>query len=57
MTFNGKVDERISLCRFLEKVEGQKAFCASIGVRDASRFRGRGLAQRNRNVVVNRKQI
>lgn len=37
--------ERISLCRFLEKIEEQEAYCASIGVRDISKFRGREPAQ------------
>lgn len=38
--------ERISLCRFLQKIEEQEAYCASIGVRDISKFRGREPAQR-----------
>lgn len=37
--------ERISLCRLLEKIEEQEAYCAAIGVRDMSKFRGRELAQ------------
>lgn len=37
--------ERISLCRFLQKIEEQEAYCAAIGVRDMSKFRGRELAQ------------
>lgn len=57
MTLNGAVDERISLCRFLEKVEGQKAYCASIGVRDVSGFCGKEMTQGNRTVVGNRKRI
>lgn len=39
------VTERISLCRFLEKIEEQEAYCAAIGVRDVSKFHGRELAQ------------
>lgn len=37
--------ERISLCRFLEKIEEQEAYCAAMGVRDISRFRGKELAR------------
>lgn len=57
MTLNGAVDERISLCRFLEKVEKQEIYCASIGVRDVSRFRGKEMTQRNGTVEGNRKRI
>ena len=32
--------ERISLCRFLEKVEEQETYCAAIGVLDVSKIRG-----------------
>lgn len=49
------IAERISLCRFLEKLEGQEAYCASIGVRDVSKFRGRELAQQNRSTGDGRK--
>lgn len=55
MTQTMTVDERISLCRFLEKVEGQKTYCISIGVRDVSRFRGKEIAQRNRDAERNKK--
>lgn len=55
MTPTMTVDERISLCRFLEKVEGQKTYCTSIGVRDVSRFWGRETTQRNRDAERNRK--
>lgn len=56
MTSNGAVDERISLCRFLEEIEEQKVYCASIGVRNVSRFRGREMVQRIRDVEKNRKR-
>lgn len=39
------ITERISLCRFLEKIEEQETYCAAIGVRDVSKFHGRELAQ------------
>ena len=42
------VNERMSLCRFLEKIEEQETYCASIGVRDVSRFRGKEAAQTSR---------
>lgn len=51
------ISERITLCRFLEKVEGQKTYCTSIGVRDVSRFRGREMAQRHRDAERERKRI
>lgn len=41
------LDERITLCRFLLKVEGQEAYCASIGVRDASKFREKDMKNEN----------
>lgn len=44
------LDERITLCRFLIKIEGQEAYCASIGVRDTSKFRGRPIALRSRKI-------
>ncbi len=50
------LEERISLCRFLEKVEDQEAYCASIGVRDVSKFRGRVTSQSTGNAGKNRKQ-
>lgn len=43
------ITERISLCRFLEKIGEQEAYCAAIGVRDISKLRGRELAQRTIN--------
>lgn len=43
MTQTMTVDERISLCRFLEKVEEQEAYCTSIGVRDISKLRGKNI--------------
>lgn len=46
MTQTMTVDERISLCRFLEKVEGQKTYCTSIGVRDTSKFRGKIISRK-----------
>ncbi len=49
------ITERISLCRFLEKIEEQEAYCAAIGVRDISKFRGRELAQRTINTENDRK--
>ncbi len=49
------ITERISLCRFLEKVEEQEAYCAAIGVRDVSKFRGRELTQRIRDTENDRK--
>ena len=57
MTPNMTVDERISLCRFLEKLEDQETYCTSIGVRDVSRFRGKEIVQRNRVAQKNRKRI
>lgn len=41
------LDERITLCRFLLKVEGQEDYCASIGVRDISKFRGKEMKNEN----------
>ncbi len=41
------LDERITLCRFLIKIEGQEAYCASIGVRDNSKFQGRPVVQKS----------
>lgn len=35
------LDERIFLCRLLEKMEGQEAYCESIGVVDRSSFQGK----------------
>lgn len=55
MTPTMTVDERISLCRFLEKVEEQEAYCTSIGVRDISKLRGKEIAQRNRDAERNNK--
>lgn len=49
------ISERISLCRFLEKVEGQKTYCTSIGVRDVSKFYGSELAGRNIKIEKNSK--
>lgn len=50
------VDERISLCRFLEKIEEQKTYCVSIGVRDVSKFWGSELAGRNIKIEKSSKQ-
>lgn len=46
------IDERIALCRFLIKIEGQEAYCASIGVRDTSKFRGKAIAKKSRTVKL-----
>lgn len=50
------VNERMLLCRFLEKIEEQETYCASIGVRDVSRFRGKEAAQTSRRGERNRKR-
>ncbi|MBD5519532.1 MAG: hypothetical protein HDR07_13985 [Lachnospiraceae bacterium] len=42
------VDERIFLCRLLEKIEEQEAYCESMGVRDRSMFQGEAVSQRKR---------
>ncbi|MDE7176836.1 MAG: hypothetical protein K2O59_03395 [Lachnospiraceae bacterium] len=34
------VDERVFLCRLLEKIEEQKVYCEMMGVRDRSTFQG-----------------
>lgn len=39
------VDERVFLCRLLEKVEEQKAYCEMMGVRDRSTFQGEAVSQ------------
>lgn len=39
------LDERIFLCRLLEKIEEQEAYCETIGVRDRSRFQGEAVSQ------------
>lgn len=49
------VEERITLCRFLIKMENQEACCASIGVRDASKFRGKEMTQRDRKIKMSGK--
>lgn len=49
--------ERISLCRFLQKIEEQEAYCASIGVRDVSKFRGREPAQHIKDIENDGKHI
>ena len=38
------LDERIFLCRLLEKMEEQKAYCESIGVVDRSMFQGNAVS-------------
>lgn len=42
------VDERVFLCRLLEKIEEQEAYCESMGVRDRSTFQGEAVSQRKR---------
>lgn len=42
------VDERVFLCRLLEKIEEQEAYCEMIGVRDRSTFQGETVSQRKR---------
>lgn len=49
------LSERITLCRFLEKIEEQEAYCASIGVRDVSKFCGNELAGKNIKIEKNSK--
>lgn len=49
--------ERISLCRLLEKIEEQEAYCAAIGVRDISKFRGREPAQHIKDTETGGKHI
>lgn len=49
MTQTMTIDERISLCRFLEKVEEQEAYCTSIGVRDISKLRGKNILKEGEN--------
>ncbi len=44
------LDERIHLCRFPIKIEDQEAYCAAIGVRDASKFRGKEVTQGSRKI-------
>ena len=39
------VDERIFLCRLLEKIEEQETYCETIGVRDRSTFQGEAVSQ------------
>jgi len=51
------VAERISLCRFLEKIEEQETYCAAIGVRDVSKIRGREMTQGTRNAEDDRKRV
>ena len=36
-----KIEERIKLCRLIEKMNKHKAYAKSIGAVDASKFRGR----------------
>lgn len=50
------ISERITLCRFLEKIEEQEAYCASIGVRDISKFCGNELAGKNIKIEKNSKR-
>lgn len=50
-----KTAERISLCRLLEKIEEQEAYCAAMGVRDISKFRGKELAQSTGNTEGSKK--
>ena len=40
------VDERVFLCRLLEKIEEQEAYCEMMGVRDRSTFHGEAVSQR-----------
>ena len=42
------IDERIFLCRLLEKIEEQETYCETIGVRDRSTFQGEAVSQRKR---------
>ncbi|MCM1124314.1 MAG: hypothetical protein NC416_17170 [Eubacterium sp.] len=42
------VAERVFLCRLLEKMKGQEAYCESIGIRDGSRFRDEAVSQTNK---------
>lgn len=42
------IDERIFLCRLLEKIEEQEIFCETIGVRDRSTFHGEAVSQRKK---------
>ena len=42
------VDERVFLCRLLEKIEEQEAYCETIGVRNRSMFQGEAGSQGKR---------
>ena len=42
------VDERVFLCRLLDKIEEQEIYCETIGVRDRSTFQGETVLQRKR---------
>ena len=42
------IDERIFLCRLLEKIEEQETYCETIGVRDRSMFQGEAVSQRKK---------
>ncbi|MBD5508225.1 MAG: hypothetical protein HDR05_09315 [Lachnospiraceae bacterium] len=42
------IDERIFLCRLLEKIEEQEIYCKTIGVQDRSTFQGEVVSQRKR---------
>lgn len=39
------VDERVFLCRLLEKIEEQETYCETIGVRDRSTFQREAVSQ------------
>lgn len=42
------VDERVFLCRLLEKIEEQEAYCATVGMRDRSTFQREVISQGKR---------
>ena len=39
------LEERVFLCRLLEKIEEQEKYCEAIGVRDKSMFQGKEVLQ------------
>lgn len=43
-----KIEERVKLCRLIEKMNKHKAYAKSIGAVDASKFRGRNIGGNNK---------
>lgn len=45
------IEQRVKMCRLLEKMKGQEAFCKRLGLEDTSVINGKQIFQKEKNYV------